>query len=50
VNVPGVGPDKHSSWTRKMRRPLEIIMASDDVRAALRCEGRGRVATSSPQD
>jgi 4-alpha-glucanotransferase len=50
VNVPGVGPDKHSSWTRKMRRPLEIIMASDDVRAALRCEGRGRAAASRLQD
>lgn len=50
VNVPGVGPEKHSSWTRKMRRPLEIIMASDDVRAALRCEGRGRVAAETAQD
>jgi 4-alpha-glucanotransferase len=42
VNVPGVGPEKHASWTRKMRQPLEVIMASDDVRTALRCEGRGR--------
>jgi 4-alpha-glucanotransferase len=41
VNVPGVGPEKHASWMRKMRQPLEVIMASDDVRAALRCEGRG---------
>ena len=44
VNVPGVGQEKHASWTRKMRQPLEVIMASEDVRAALRCEGRGRVA------
>lgn len=42
INVPGVGPDKHSSWTRKMRLPLEVIMVSDDVRSALRCEQRGR--------
>jgi 4-alpha-glucanotransferase len=42
VNVPGVGPDQYPSWTRKMRETLETMMASDDVRAALRCDGRGR--------
>jgi 4-alpha-glucanotransferase len=42
VNVPGVGPDKHSSWTRKMRLPLEEIAASDDVRKSLRCGERVR--------
>lgn len=41
VNVPGVGPDRYPSWTRKMRRSLETITASDDVRTALRCDGRG---------
>ncbi len=40
VNVPGVGPEKYPSWTRKMRHSLETIMASDDVRTALRCDGR----------
>ena len=50
VNVPGVGPEKHSSWTRKMRQPLEVIMASDDVRTALRCDGRERVAPTARQD
>ena len=45
VNVPGVGPDKHASWTRKMRRPLQVITTSEDVRTALRCEGRRRGAT-----
>ena len=50
VNVPGVGPEKHSSWTRKMRQPLEVIMASDDVRAALRCDGREPVAPTARQD
>jgi 4-alpha-glucanotransferase len=42
VNVPGVGPDHYPSWTRKMRETLETMMASDDVRAALRCDGRAR--------
>jgi len=38
VNVPGVGPDKYPSWTRKMRLDLATITSSDDVRTALRCE------------
>jgi 4-alpha-glucanotransferase len=42
VNVPGVGQDQYPSWTRKMRETLETMMASDDVRAALRCDGRRR--------
>jgi hypothetical protein len=42
VNVPGVGPELHSSWMRKMRQPLEVIMMSDDARASLRCDGRVR--------
>lgn len=46
VNVPGVGPDKHPSWVRKMRQPLEVIMMSDDARASLRCYGRQRVPGS----
>ena len=41
VNVPGVGPDKYPSWTRKMRDPLEVIVSSDEVRNTLRCDGRG---------
>jgi 4-alpha-glucanotransferase len=40
VNVPGVGPDKFPSWTRKMRDPLEVIMASEESTLALRCDGR----------
>jgi 4-alpha-glucanotransferase len=31
VNVPGVGPDRFASWTRKMHTDLETIMASDDI-------------------
>jgi 4-alpha-glucanotransferase len=31
VNVPGVGPDKYPSWTRKMRADLEAITSSDEA-------------------
>jgi len=47
VNVPGVGPDRHPSWMRKMRQPLEVIVMSDDTRAALRCADRGRAPGSA---
>jgi 4-alpha-glucanotransferase len=46
VNVPGVGPETHPSWVRKMRQPLEVIMISDDARASLRCHGRERAPGS----
>jgi 4-alpha-glucanotransferase len=45
VNVPGVGPDKFSCWTRKMRDTLETLMLSSDVRTALRCDGRAKSVT-----
>lgn len=44
VNVPGVGPDRYPSWTRRMRMSLEQLPASVEVRAALRCGERGRHA------
>lgn len=44
VNVPGVGPDRYPSWTRKMREPIETITASSDVLVALRCDGRRGVS------
>lgn len=50
VNVPGVGPDKYASWTRKMRDTLEAITISDDTFAALRCDGRERQQESAPRD
>jgi 4-alpha-glucanotransferase len=40
VNVPGVGPDKYPSWSRKMRTSLEELRVSTDAAAALRCERR----------
>ena len=45
VNVPGVGPEKYASWTRKMRLPIETIMANSDALTAMRCEGRMRSTT-----
>jgi 4-alpha-glucanotransferase len=41
VNLPGVGPEKFSSWTRKMSRSVSEIAAERDVRAAMRCGERG---------
>jgi 4-alpha-glucanotransferase len=52
VNVPGVGPDKHSSWTRKMSMTLEEMRESEKVRTALGCAGRSnelRVASESAE-
>lgn len=45
VNVPGVGPDQYASWTRKMRLPIETIMASTDALTVMRCDGRMRSTT-----
>lgn len=46
VNVPGVGPDKYPSWTRKMRESLEVMMASTEIDETLRCDGRRGATTS----
>ena len=35
VNIPGVGPDRFPSWTRKMRADLETMTTSEDVHVAL---------------
>lgn len=40
VNVPGVGPDKHRSWARKMAKPLESL--AEDVAAVLDAVRPGR--------
>jgi len=41
VNLPGVGPDKHPSWKRKMSLTIDEMRASDEVHRALRCGDRG---------
>ncbi len=46
VNIPGVGPDRFPSWTRKMRLFLEAIASSDEVRTAMQCGERARPAAS----
>jgi 4-alpha-glucanotransferase len=38
VNVPGVGPDDHPSWTRRLSMPLEALAGDRDVRRALGVE------------
>jgi 4-alpha-glucanotransferase len=35
VNIPGIGPDRFASWTRKMRADLETITTSEDVNVAV---------------
>ena len=44
VNVPGVGPDKYPSWTRKMRETLETSPSVIDAADVTRCDGRVRLA------
>ena len=38
VNLPGVGPDKFPSWTRRLAMPLERLRQDRDVRRALGVE------------
>ena len=42
VNVPGVGPEKYPSWTRRMRPSLDAMVFDETVAAALRCGERER--------
>ena len=40
VNLPGVGPDRYPSWTRKMGMSIEEMRGSQEVRRVLRCGDR----------
>ena len=40
VNLPGVGPDKHPSWKRKMGMTIDELRSSADVRTAMRVASR----------
>ncbi|MFL5577833.1 MAG: 4-alpha-glucanotransferase, partial [Gemmatimonadaceae bacterium] len=40
VNVPGVGPDRFASWTRRLATPVESLGADPDVARALGLERR----------
>ena len=40
VNVPGVGPDRYSSWRRRTRMTMEEIAWSFEVDDAIRCVSR----------
>lgn len=40
VNVPGVGPDRFASWTRRLRTPLEALRTDPAVQRALGVERR----------
>jgi 4-alpha-glucanotransferase len=42
VNLPGVGPDKHPSWRRKMGMTIDEMRGSEAVRSGLRVAARGR--------
>ena len=42
VNLPGIGPEGFSSWTRKMTRSIEEMGAEPGVAEAMRCPGRDR--------
>jgi 4-alpha-glucanotransferase len=40
VNLPGVGPDKHPSWVRKMSLTIDEMRASPEVGKAMDCHDR----------
>ena len=40
VNLPGVGPDQHPSWKRKMGMTIDDMRTSEAVTRALRCGER----------
>ena len=48
VNVPGVGQDRFSSWTRRLAMPLEDLDADPGVAAAIRCSRAARALGTTP--
>jgi 4-alpha-glucanotransferase len=40
VNLPGVGPDKYPSWTRRLSVPVESLRGSPEFEAAIGCTSR----------
>ena len=47
VNLPGVSPDRHPSWKRKMSMTIDELRASSEVRNAMRCSGRAIDASAA---
>jgi 4-alpha-glucanotransferase len=41
VNLPGVSPDRFSSWTRRLATPLEAFASDPEIRSTMRCERSG---------
>lgn len=37
INLPGVPPERHASWTRRMRAPLDAVFESSRARRMLAC-------------